>query len=230
MTGKTEIPDRWIKQFKTRLDADPAAQSTWKKIEAAGLEDGALFLLWGFAGGARRELDQMHRRAEDASDRLRAAQRAEEIARTKTPKRAHDSDLFRRRAKAARKSTISSAWPMPTPDTLTLGDELARVEAETRAQPTLAAVGTALAKAAGKRSRVNDFYILFLLQSYLDNHGVRLGYKRIVRLASLVDPDPDAGLDEGTLGRYFRSIPQPLKDRILRDTLPTLPPPTSKRR
>src|SRR5215831_9588921 len=125
-SGHTEIPDNWIKEFKSEVARDRTARGAWRKIESAGLEEGALFLLWGFAGGAEPDLAKMHRRTENTSDLLKAAHRGEGVAQTGTPKRAHDDDLFRRRAASARERALSSEWAMPTPEASKLRDELAR--------------------------------------------------------------------------------------------------------
>jgi hypothetical protein len=222
--GYTEIPDGWIREFKNQIARDRIAQRAWKQIEATGLEEGSLLMLWGFAGGAAPELDAMHRKAEDASDRLRAAHREAEIAEAKRPKRAHDANLFRNRATAAQETAMSSTWAMPTAETATLGDELNKVPAVTAGQPTFPAIRKALTKSAGKRSPVNRFYFLFVLQAYAAEHGVRLGIKRLVALARYAEPSPDSTVDAGTVGRYLRSMPPSLKESILRDVLPTLPP------
>jgi hypothetical protein len=223
-TGYTEIPDGWIQQFKTAVAGDPTASSAWSDIKNAGLEEGALLLLWGFAGGATPDFTAMHRRAEDANDRLKAAIREQQTAETTTPKRAHDPDLFHRRATMAHETAMRSAWPVPTAQIPTLGDELAEVEREKGGQPPLLAVRKALTKAAGKRSPLNSFYFLFLLQGYAAKYGVELGVKRLVALAYCADPDTK--LDEGTLGRYLRTMPKSLKESILHDALPALPQPS----
>lgn len=224
--GYTEIPDEWIQQFKSQVKADPTAGVAWKVIENAGLEQTALLLLWGFAGGAKPDLAAMHRRTEDANDVLKAVVREESIARATTPKRAHDPDLFHSRATKAHETAMSSPWPVPTVEVRTLGDELAKVKAEKGRQPPLTAVRKALTKAVGKRSLLNTFHFLLLLQGYAADHGVQLGNKRLVALTYCASPN--TRLDEGTLGRYLRSIPQSLRDSILRDTLPTLPRPTKR--
>lgn len=224
--GDTEIPDGWIHQFKNTVAADPTGRDVWKDIEDAGLEEATLLLLWGFAGGAAPDLAGMHRRAEDASDRLNAAIREQVTAQTATPKRAHNPDLFRHRATRAHEAAMRSAWPVPTAEIPTLGNELNEVERAKGQQPSLTAVRKALTKAAGKRSPINPFYSLFLLQGYAAKYGVQIGSKRLVALAYCADPDTK--LDEGTLGRYLRSILR--KADILRDTLPMLPAPTTPKR
>jgi hypothetical protein len=226
-SGHTEIPDNWIKEFKSEVARDRTARGAWREIGSAGLEEGALFLLWGFAGGAEPDLAKMHQRAENTSDLLKAAHREEGVAQNGRPKRAHDDDLFRRRAASAREGALSSEWAMPTPETSKLRDELARVKAETGRQPTLPAVRKALTKAAGKRSPVKNSHLLLLLQGYAEKFAVKLGIKRLVALASCADRNTK--LDEGRLGSYLRSATA-VKDQILGDTLPTLPPPSLKKR
>lgn len=59
--GNTEIPHHWIQEFKAKVAADPTARRAWQKLQTAGLEEGALFLLWGLAGGANPDIAAMHR-------------------------------------------------------------------------------------------------------------------------------------------------------------------------
>lgn len=219
---QTEIPDAWIERFRNAVASDPTARNAWNDIENACLEETALLLLWGYAGGARPDRAAMHRRTEDISDRIKATVREEGKAHGNAPKRAHDADLFRRRAAKSRETAMQSLWPIPTAETPTLADELRKVE-QTGRQPSLTAVRKALTKAAGKRSPINPLYFLLLLQGYSSANGVQLGNKRLLALAYCADPDTK--LDEGTLGRYLRSMPDSLKSAIIRDTLPTLPPP-----
>jgi hypothetical protein len=67
-------------------------------------------------------------------------------------------------------------------------------------------------------------YFLMLLQEHAAIHGVSLGIKRLTALADCAEDEITTTrlLDEGTLGRYLRSIPQKTKEAILRDAV--LPP------
>lgn len=222
-TECTHIPDGWIERLRDHIAADRTADKAWKQITAQRLEEGAIFLLYGFAGGALSQLQAMHKRAEDANDRFKVAEREQAIAMTKTPKRANDSELFQRRATTARDAAMSSAWPVPRTEVSNLADELSVVRAENSAEPTLSTIRKALTKAAGKRSPLNSMYFLLLLQAYAAQNGVILGGKRLLALASCADAGTK--LDEGTLGRYLRNVPRSVREGIQRDALSSLPSP-----
>jgi hypothetical protein len=196
-------------------------------IEDAGLEEGAIFLLWAFAGGhAHQEIAQMYLRAEEANRRMNAAIRAEEVAQTRTPKRASSSSLFRERASESIHDALKAEWPMPSANVHSVGDELALASKVKGREIPLDAVRQAMVKAVGERSPVGPFYFLFLLQGYAAEHGITLGNKRLVALAECADPH--RSLDEGTVGRYLREIPESVRDGIRRDALPTLPSPAPR--
>lgn len=206
--GQTYIPDRWIEKILQRIDDYPIAQNAWHKLESAGLKEDALFLLFGYAGGAKDVFDRMHQCADDAILLLNAAVRADKLAQTNTPKRARNPDLFRHRATKARNRALASKWPIPSEGVLTLRDELERVTIETGTEPSLVSLREPLVKAAGKRSRMNRLYFLRLLKVRAAEHGVTLGLKALAALATCADPKhPKEGLDTGTLGRYLRDFP-----------------------
>src|SRR2546426_4860658 len=86
--AQTEIPDSWIQQFQNDVAAHPTARAAWEEIKDAGLREGALLLLRGYAGGADSDIRGMHQRTEYANGRMKAAIRAKAVAHTSTPKRA----------------------------------------------------------------------------------------------------------------------------------------------
>jgi len=225
---QTNIPDTWVRQFKQNVAADPTAHGAWEEIKRGGIEEGALFLLYGYAGGASKDISQMHRRSESASRRMKAAIRGEEVAQTCKPIRAHDPALFSKRAEEAHESAFRADWPMPNPAARvqTVADELALASELKGKEVPLEDARKAMVKAAGERSPVNPFCFLFLLQGYAAKYGVTLGNKRLLTLAWCALPERE--LDEGTLGRYLRDIPEPVREGVLRDSLPTLPAPGQK--
>jgi hypothetical protein len=223
----TEIPDDWVREFKENVAGDPTARGAWKEIEDSGLQEGALFLLWGYLWAANKGVPRMHRRTAYASGRIKAAMRAKRIAQTRTPKSGQNPDLFRERAFESHQDALNTEWPVPSANARTVGDELALVSDIKGREIPLEAARKAMVKAAGERSPVNRFHFLFLLQGYVAEHGVTLGIKRLIALAWCADPE--RFIDEGTLGRYLSTIPESVKDGILRDTLPTLPPPVPRK-
>jgi hypothetical protein len=231
ISAQTSIPDAWVRQFGEEVAANPTAREGWKKIRYAGIEEGTYFLLWGYAGGAETEINQMHRNTECASERLKAAIRAESIAQTKSPKRAHNTRLFRERANESRENALNAKWPMPSASVRTVGDELT-LASELKGRPIpLEAARKAVRRASGERSPVDRMHFLVLLQEYAASHGVKLGLKRLSALADCALPTGYRdGLDAGSLGRAFRSVPQAVRDGIRRDTLPTLPPARSTKK
>ena len=222
---QTSIPDTWIGQFRHEVAGNPTAREAWKEIEQAGLESGAILLLWGYAGGAGSVIADMYGRTEEANRLMKATARAEEVAETSAPKRAQNPNLFRERASDKRDDALRAEWPMPNPaaGVRTVGDELALASELKGREIPLEAARKAMVKAAGERSPVNPFQFLFLLQGYAAKYGVTLGNKRLLALAGYALPERE--LDEGTLGRYLRDIPESVREGILRDSLPTLPPP-----
>src|SRR5215467_12023947 len=103
----TEIPDDWIQQFEKSVAYHPTARAAWEEIKSAGLQEWALFLLYGYAGGADAEIQRMHQRTVNANNRIRAAIRSEVVAQTTTPARADDPALFRKRAEESRELACS---------------------------------------------------------------------------------------------------------------------------
>jgi hypothetical protein len=211
---QTEIPEKWIERFKSDVRDNPVARNAWKQLEAAGLREGALLLLYGYAGGSAIDVKRVHKSCREADRRIKAALRATEIAKTKP------EDLFQRRATEKRAFALNSDFPPPSDDIQTVGDMI--LAGATEREPSLSVVRKSLIKSAGKRSPITScMYFLFLLQGYSRKNGVQLGYKRLLALANSADDQRQ--LDESTLARFFKRIPK--QSEILRVTLPKLPTP-----
>lgn len=220
--GQTEIPEDWLSKFKREITCYPLAETAWNLLKDAGLGDAAMLLLYGYAKGAEKDVSAMNERATNAARSLKGAARAEKIAQTKAPIRSHDLHQFTRRAQKARRVALRSEWWTPDGSVGTLGSTIEVLGKE----PRLDVLARGVVKAAGKRSNVSSpMYFLMLLQEYAANHGVSLGLKRLNALADCAEPK--RFLDEGTLGRYLRSIPKTSKHAILRDAI--LPPPVHRK-
>lgn len=214
--------DSWVRSFLESVGNHPVARATWDKLRRAGLQKGAFRLLSDYAGvGADvPDLDAIGRAP--LWSLLESAVRAEHIAQQRTnDTRAH---MFMKRREESRTAALSSPWIADDEEAQTFLGALRRDKLPEGSH--FSAIRKALKKAAGPRSAVaNPKYFLFLLQGYAEKHGVPLGLKRLTSLADCALRGNEH-LDEGTLGRYIRSIRR--RGAILRDTLPLLPPPTSR--
>ncbi len=226
-TGQTEIPDSWIREFQAHVGKCPTACRGWEKLKSAGLEEAALFYLYGYAGGAEKELQNMHQRTEDANPRMKAAIRARKVAQTGAPKRANNPHLFSQRAADSLQDAYKAVWPAPSNTVRTVGDELRLASKELGRVIPLGAARRALVRAAWKRSPVSSpNFFLFLLRGCAAQHGVRIGVKRLAALAECADPCLNRIQNPTSiLARYLRDIPTKVSEGIFRDTLPTLCPP-----
>lgn len=218
-------PEDWSKNFKSNIADYPLAKTAWNSLKEAGLEEAARFLLYGYARGAKEDVRAMNKLANNAAHSLKRAARAEKIAHTKAPIRSSDPQQFKSRAQEARRNALRSEWLKPDGKVGTIGHTVEDIKKDLGKEPSLGLMAHAVIKAGGKRSITSSrMYFLMLLHEYAATYGVSLSLACLTALADCAEEDnPGRSLEEGTLSRYLRSIPQASKDARLRDAI--LPPP-----
>lgn len=203
-----EVPPQWEKRFEANVEGHRTANAAWEKIKAAGIDRGALRLLYNYSGG--EDKTALLEWAKRTKTNCKAAIRAADVAR----KRTNDSRsrLFTKRANRRMHALLTDPWPARDRDVSTLGDVVRRDNLPVEQ------AGRAAMRTAGKGGVLfNPVYYLFLLRGYAKQHDVVLGLKRMTALAACAEKV----LQPETLTRYFRSIKNP--EPILRDTLRLLP-------
>jgi len=209
-----EVPSHWKEQFEENIEYHPNAKPTWEKIKAAGIERGALRLLYAYAIGEGQDL--LPERAKRIKRNCKAAIRAADVAQ----KRSNDpsSAIFRKREKDRMREYLEDLWLAPDEEVETLGDVLRHHNLP------IEQAGRAAVRAFGKDGVAsNRMYYLFLLQGYADDRaGFWLGLDRLIVLAACSDdrfhtPSPEA------LSYYLRTISVEARESILRKALPLLP-------
>jgi hypothetical protein len=222
MSG-TDVYERWEKSFLQNVKNHPTAGRAWGELCRCGIRDVALRLLADYAGvgpDVPPEPRAMSRNL--AWLRLDCAVRAERAAQRRT--RDVRASMFIARRNESRSAALDAPWLAEDPNVKTIRQALGRNRLSK--DLSLRAVQWALKKAAGARGLVSSpMYFLFLLQGYAKKYGVQLGVKKLTHLTDCArfDGANPKLLDKGTLARFLRRIP--FKRKILRETIPMLPPP-----